>query len=250
MSQPPALATAGGPILVCAATRTEAAACRAGIAAAAAAGFEVLATGVGPRRAAAALARRLAAAGPAPALVVSAGFAGALGPGLAPLTEVTATALYRLAGDRAVPVALPPGLLHVAAGAIPCHVVSGARVLDGAVRGVGERAAADMESAALAEVAAGAGLPFAVLRLVTDAPGAPMADLGRALALALEARGLAGRAAQGGRAALVALRSPRAAATFLRETATWRRGLREAWRARARLGLPAAAPRAPAGSQR
>ena len=90
-------------ILVCAATGTEADACRRGIADAMAPGIEVLTTGVGPARATAALAERLLACGggspaPRPALIVSSGFAGALTAGLAPLAWVTASSVHRLVG--------------------------------------------------------------------------------------------------------------------------------------------------------
>jgi hypothetical protein len=231
-------------ILVCAATGTEATACRQGIADAGAAGFEVLATGVGPKRAAEALGRRLRRVGASerPTLVVSTGFAGALTAGIEPLSWVTASAVYRLEGGRAVGVALAPGLLRAAEGARACHVISAGEIASGAVPGLGVPAAADMESAALAEVAAAAGLAFMVLRLITDAPERPLARVARPLAAALAAEGLAPRAAHGLRAALDAARSPAAAVAFLRDTAAWREALRAGWRGRA-AGVAAAAAR-------
>ncbi|HET9598672.1 MAG TPA: hypothetical protein VFP65_24065, partial [Anaeromyxobacteraceae bacterium] len=155
-------------ILVCAATGTEAAACRRGIADAGAGDVEVMVTGVGPSRAATALGRRLGER--RPSLVVSSGFAGALGAGVEPLSWVTASALYRLDGERAARVVLPPGLLRVADGATPCHLVTAGRVVASAIDGVPPPVTVDMESSALAEAAAAADVPFAVLRLVTDVP--------------------------------------------------------------------------------
>jgi hypothetical protein len=228
-------------ILVCAATGTEAAACRRGIADAAAPGFEVLTTGVGPERAAEALARRLrrgAGRATSPALVVSSGFAGALSPGIEPLAWVTASEVYRLAEGRAVPVRCPSGLLRLAEGATACHVITGGEVLGRPVPGLPDPAAADMESASLAEAAAAAGVPFLVLRLVTDTPARPMASIGRSLAAVLAAPGAASRATRGAQAALEALRSPARAMAFVKESMGWGERLREGWREHARRGGP------------
>jgi nucleoside phosphorylase len=234
-------------ILVCAATRTEAAACRRGIADAGAPDIEVLTTGVGPARAAAALARRLrTGAGHAPltperrpALVVSSGFAGALTAGLAPLDWVTSSSIHRLVDGRAVELALPPGALRTAVDAIACRIVSAEHAIAHAVAGVSAPAAVDMESAALAEVAAAAGLPFLVLRLLTDTPARPLPAVGRALAATLAAAGALSRAAHCARAALDAALAPTVAAAFVRDALRWRAGLRAGWREHARRGVPA-----------
>ncbi|HEX9291481.1 MAG TPA: hypothetical protein VF904_18310 [Anaeromyxobacteraceae bacterium] len=234
-------------ILVCAATGTEAAACRRGIADAEAPGIEVLTTGVGPERAARALGRWLEArphgAGPPsdrrPALVVSAGFAGALTPDVAPMAWVTAASVHRLVGGRAVPSGLPRELLRVADGAQPCHFVSADHVVAGGVPGLAAPAAADMESAALADVAGAAGIPFAVLRLVTDTPTHPLAPVAHCLAGALAAHGVRRRAAHAARAALAAARSPAGALAFLRESMSWTDRLRAGWREHASRGVPA-----------
>jgi hypothetical protein len=218
-------------ILVCAATGAEARACRRGLADARA-DAEVLCTGVGPARAADALGRRLRR-GPTPALVVSSGFAGALTPDLPLHGWVTADALLRIAGGAATPLALPPGLLRVADAARPCCVVSGAEVLRGAPAGVGGPVAGDMESAALAEAAADAGVPFLVLRLVTDTPAAPMHPLGRIAADYLATPGRVDRARHAARAAAEALSAPLSAAGFVRASAGWCALLRDGWRARA-----------------
>lgn len=231
-------------ILVCAATGTEAAACRRGIADAGASGIEVLTTGVGPEHAAAALERWLEArAGDdgRPALIVSSGFAGAVTPGIEPLSWVTAASVHRLVEGRAAAVALPPGLLRVAEGATPCSVVSADHVRSDEVAGLAVPAAVDMESAALARVAGAAGLPFLVLRLVTDTPARPMAPLGRTIAAVLGAEGVATRAARAARVALDAARSPGQALAFAREGIRWRDLLRAGWREHARRGVPSSA---------
>ncbi len=228
-------------ILVCAATRTEAAACRRGIRDGGARGVDVLATGVGPVRAAEALQRWIeearARGQPSPALVVSSGFAGAITPGLERLAWVTASAVHRLAGANVVPAAIPLTLLRVASGASRCDVLSADAVVARTIPGLQRPAVADMESAALAEVAGGAGIPFAVLRLVTDTPANPLDALGRHLAATLSAANVAQAASRGAGAVLQAARAPGASATFLRDALGWRSALRARWCAQARDGL-------------
>jgi adenosylhomocysteine nucleosidase len=222
-------------ILVCAATRTEAACCRAGIADARAAGFEVLATGVGPERAASSLRRRL---GRGAALVVSSGFGGALTDAIPPLSWITASALDRVVDGRLVPGALGRGALRAAAGIPTCRVVTADRVAAGDLGLFAEPAAVDMESAALAEVSAAAGIPFVVLRLITDSPSRPYPEFVKGLAAVLGAGALPERAVQGARALLGAARSPVDTLAFLRNTTAWRHHLRSGWREHAARGLP------------
>ncbi len=231
-------------ILVCAATRTEAAECRRGIADAGARDIDVLTTGVGPARAADALRRRLEdrRRPGRPALVVSSGFAGAITGGLEPVEWVTASAVYGLAGGRAVRAAIRPEFLRVLAGATPCEVLSADGVVAAAVAGLGGPVAVDMESAALGEVASAAGVPFAVLRLVTDTPDHPAPPIVHAFAAALAAEAPSRRIARGARIVLEAVRAPVGTASFLRDTTTWRQRLRSGWRERARHGLHPAAP--------
>lgn len=227
-------------ILVCAATRTEAAACARGLRSAERERFEVLITGVGPARAGRTLRARLRAS--PPVLVVSSGFAGALGPELPPLAWVTATALHRLAGGVAVPVSLPPGLLRSVEGAHPCAVLTVEALIAPGELALAGPAAVDMESAALAEAAAERGVPFAVLRLVTDGPDRPLAPAARRLTNALAApvsRGLA----LGPGVALAAARTPLLTAAFLRDTGRWRAALAEGWREAARSGVRCTAVR-------
>jgi 4-hydroxy-3-methylbut-2-en-1-yl diphosphate reductase len=146
----------------------------------------VLRTGLGPRRSAAAAAR-LAAAGPRPVLVV--GVAGALSPRLRAGDLVVADEVRR---DGAAPIPVPTAAplaaalrrlgLRVHVGPLACTP----RVVDGARRAAlaaGGALAVDMESAWLAEAAAGG--PFAVVRAIVDTPAAPLVRPGT------PARGLA-----------------------------------------------------------
>jgi phosphorylase superfamily protein len=215
-------------ILVCAPTRTEARACRRGLTGAAAREVEVLRTGVGPARAAGALAARLRRA-PRPALVVSSGFAGALTGGIPLHAVVTATSLHRLRPGGASPVPLPGGALRPATGAVPCALAAVDGVVIGGAAALAAPAAADMESVALAEVAAAAGVPVAILRVVTDTPEAPFPGFVRALGEALAAPSLAARLAAAVRAAGGALREPRRAVAFARSSLAAARALRDAW---------------------
>ena len=217
-------------ILVCAATRLEAAACRDGLADAGARAA-VLRTGVGPVRAAAALAARLRA-GPLPSLVVSSGFAGALTPGIALHAVVTAAALHRIGPRGAVPVPLPAGGLRPLEGALSCQVATAAEVWGGGAPGLPSPAAVDMESAALAETAAAAGIPVAVLRVVTDTPAAPFPPFVGALGAALAAGPTLAGLAAAGRALAGAARRPAAAVAFARSSLEAARALRAAWRER------------------
>jgi len=222
-------------ILVCAATRTEAAACRAGIAEANVTGFEVLATGVGPERAAATLRRRLARGA---TLVVSSGFAGALSDALPPLSWITASALHRIVAGRVEPVSLAGGTLRIADGITACQLVTADRVRSGAASLLPGLAAVDMESAALAEISAAAGIPFLVLRLVTDTPSRPYPEFVRGIAAALGAGAPSERAVHGARALAGVALSPMDALAFLRDTSLWRARLRSGWREHAARALP------------
>ena len=220
-----------GRVVVCAATETEAAACRRGVAASGIDGVSVLRTGVGPERAARALARRLAGASPPP-LVVSAGFAGAIGGDVAVGEVVTARAVYESAPPRHRPVALPRAALRALPGARPVDVVSAGAVV---ARAAPERAPAvvDMETAALAEAAAAAGAPFAVLRVVTDTPAAPLPAVARAAGAALAARGVLRRAALAAGVMREAARAPGEALALARASRGWARALEAALRAHA-----------------
>ncbi|NMH97586.1 4-hydroxy-3-methylbut-2-enyl diphosphate reductase [Pseudonocardia acidicola] len=164
-------------------------------------GAEVVRTGLGPQRSAAAAAR--IAAGGAPRALLVAGVAGALDPRARPGDLVVADEVRRDGADPVpVPTAAPLAAalrrlgLRVHVGPVDSSPV----VVDGARRAVLAAAGAlavDMESAWLAGAAAGG--PFAVVRAVVDTPEAPLARPGTPV------RGL------------VALRALRRAAPALRD---------------------------------
>jgi hypothetical protein len=210
-------------ILVCAATRTEAAACAAGPE------VEVLRTGVGPERATAALKRRLAR-GVRPALVISSGFAGALSGPLPLHGCVTATAVLRLEAGAVLPVPLSPGTLRVVPGVARCALLSAAAVTRAAPPRLPSATAVDMESAALAEVAARAGIPFAVLRVITDTSAAPFPAFVGYLAAALASGAPGERLVAAIRAVVAGVRSPGAVLSVVRSGLASRRALAAAWR--------------------
>lgn len=142
--------------LVCAATRAELSAVQKGLAVGTLTPLhDTLLTGVGPRKARAALLERLADG--KPELIVSTGFAGAVVPRLKVGDWVTTSRFdARLAPDPA----------------IPCAVFStDDLVLDSAPDGA---EAVDMESEGLAEVAASHAIPFMVLRLISDSREKPL----------------------------------------------------------------------------
>ncbi len=159
----------GGPaarLVVLAPLRIEAAALRAGLP-----GAIVVRTGMGPRRASETA--RAAAANDAGAIAV-AGVCGALAPDLRPGDVVVATEVRHADGTVAARCSSGPLAAALRRAGIPARlgpIVS----MDHLVRS-GERAAlaatgalaVDMESAWLAEAAAGR--PFAVLRVVADTP--------------------------------------------------------------------------------
>jgi hypothetical protein len=222
-------------ILVCAATRVEATACRRGLDDAGARGVEVLRTGVGPSRAAAALSARLRHGAP-PSLVVSSGFAGALTTGVPLYAVVTAAGLYRIGPGGAVAVTLPPGALRVAPGVLPCQVATADAVELGGTPALAAPAVVDMESAALAEVAAAAGAQIEVLRVVTDTPAAPFPPFVRALGASLAAGAPGTRLGAAMAAAAGAVGRPLEAIAFARSSLAAARVLRDAWRARGGRG--------------
>jgi 4-hydroxy-3-methylbut-2-enyl diphosphate reductase len=186
----------------------------------AAADTRVLRTGMGPKRSRAA-ARRVAAT-EADAVAV-AGFCGALDPALRPGDLVVATEVRGVGGDG-ITVACPTAVLLAGAlrrAGLVVHtgpIVSSPKLVRGAER---ERLlatgaiAADMESAWLAEAAAGR--PFAVVRAVVDTPArelhSPAALVGGARDAYRSLRTAAAVLADWGRATgprNVALASPRA----------------------------------------
>jgi adenosylhomocysteine nucleosidase len=140
----------------------------------ASAGFVATATGDGPRRAASGAARFLERH--RPSAVIGAGLAGALTPGLRVGDLVASRRVRGEVGDAATP---DPRLLERAlaggrakAGTLVTVdrpvVSAAAKAALAAAAGSGENLAVDMESAAWAREAAARGIPYIVLRVISD----------------------------------------------------------------------------------
>jgi nucleoside phosphorylase len=216
-------------ILVCAATRAEHDACGRGIRSSAHDGYEMLLTGVGPVHAARTLAERLAH-GPRPDLVVSAGFAGALGTTLALGSWVTAIRVHEWSGTTRVPVEVElvegPADLH------RCDVLSSSGLVSSDVT-VDEAYAplvVDMESASLARESSRRGLPFSVLRLISDTPSHPLPSFLSPFASAMAATTTSSRIAHAARGLRSAFSRPRDVLHLLQDAPTWLRELEVGWR--------------------
>jgi hypothetical protein len=217
-------------ILVCAATQPERDACNRGLLASGRPAHEMLMTGVGPVRAARSLARRLAG-GLMPELIVSSGFAGALSRSLRLSSWISGACIGEFDGVTCRPVeglALaegPPGL-------VPCDVWSSSVALLGCAVDVSSPrpVAVDMESAALARVAASRGVPFAVVRMISDTPAHPLPELLSPLAAALSSTSARARLTFAGRALRSAIVSPLQTLRLVREGRAWLRELEDGWR--------------------
>jgi hypothetical protein len=157
-------------IILCAATGVEAKACRKGIGRAP---FEVLQTGMGFERAAAALSARLRV-GPRPRLVISTGFAGVRQSGIALGTWILGSGVQkpgetkRVLESEALALALEKAGLRWSL--LDYETVGEAEVVESGSAAT----AVDMESSALAQVAAEAGVGFQILRLTSDTPEHPL----------------------------------------------------------------------------
>jgi nucleoside phosphorylase len=232
-------------VLVCAATRAEHDACARGIRAAARGGYEVLLTGVGPLRAARSLAERLSR-DVLPDLVVSSGFAGALGSTLALSSWITAMRIGEWNGTARIPVE-DVELVEGPAELPRCDVVSSSTLVsasvttlcltsDGVTTAGGTDVdgspplVVDMESAALAREASRHGVPFSVIRLISDTPQHPLPPFLSPFAASMAATSLTTRMALVTRAARSALMHPRNVVQLLRDGPTWLHRLEEGWR--------------------
>ncbi len=138
------------------------------------AGVVAASTGDGPRNAARAAAELCARH--KPALVVGAGVAGGLTPDLSIGDLVVAERVLDAAGQTPPPdaaltdrAAVRPGARRGALLSVDHPVVAAAEKAALAARVGSSTAAVDMESAAWARAAAAAGIPFVILRAVSDA---------------------------------------------------------------------------------
>jgi hypothetical protein len=222
-------------VLVCAATRTERDACKRGIDTfvhSTSASHEVLCTGVGPSRTARSLADRLAR-GPLPDLVISSGFAGALGPELAISSWISGVSVDEWTGGHRTPV---DGVKIVLGPAdfVRCDVLSSNELVtdlggDALACKDGRPLVVDMESAALARETSDKGVPFAVLRLISDTPAHPLPSFMAQVTAALAAGSATSRITHGARGLGGLVRNPRGALRLATEGPAWLRQLEAGW---------------------
>lgn len=235
-----------GLVVICAATATEANACRAGVAAHP--DFEVLSVGVGPENAMRSLSQRLER-GPWPAIIVSSGFAGAITRDIPRTSWVSAERLFLEASDGAVTEVerpLLPGIPDVRSVALlssPKLFRQSMLQRKGVPASVSPESvsidAIDMESAALAVVAARFGIKFAVLRLITDAPGAELPVFVGELAEAMATREFKQRLIKSVSALIGGMREPIRSLEFARQGLAWRGLLKVGWKRYAEFfGVP------------
>ncbi len=216
-----------GPVLVCAATGIEARACRAGARQAKSDAVEVLQTGMGVVAAADALRRRLSAS-PRPRWLISSGFAGSRDESVGLGTWLFASSLMH--GSLDVPVS---GLLDGALMKVPLPARSAAFVTVDLVHGPEDEAqagvAVDMESAALGSLAYDAGIPFDVLRVVSDTVVEPVPKALALFSAAVLEKEAAVRRRALTRSLSVAAQSPKALVDFVLRTVFLPRVLADGW---------------------
>lgn len=190
----------------------------------------MLLTGVGPRRAARSLEMRLAR-GRRPDLVISSGFAGALSPTLMLSSWISGARIGEWNGARAVPVegvALakgPPGVVR-------CEVRSSSELALGGTMTLADAAdpvVVDMESAALAQVAARWEIAFAIVRLISDTPAHPLPAFSAPFASALAATEAGERLSLAGRGLVGAMIDPRGVIRLVRQSLACLRELEDGW---------------------
>ncbi len=163
-------------ILVCAATSVEARACRKGVdQARASARYEILQTGMGLEKARAALENRLLDSGrPRVSLVISTGFAGSWTRSLSAGAWISGASIESHLAEQRFDLGL--GLNSFSASL--ARVISISQACSEGEAGVFVDSdlpiAVDLESSSLAEVCRDRGIPFQILRLISDSPDAPL----------------------------------------------------------------------------
>lgn len=232
-----------GRVLICAATRIEARACRSGIENAHAADrFEVLQTGIGLRAAEAALRRHVDGRGSVKAkAIVSSGFAGAKSSSIELGTWVVASAVTR-AGAAELPTA---GRVAELLARAPLRWSQARCLSREAVSHAGEALpdggalqVVDMESFALAQIAHELQIPFDVLRLISDTPAQPIPEAVGTFTAVATAEGTAERARRLWSGSLQALASPSAMVGFVTRSISLPTQLAQGWEVLARAWNP------------
>jgi hypothetical protein len=227
-------------IWLCAATGVEAGCLRRALRLAEGTGIEVLPTGIGADRARAALRARLDREPTSrPSLIVSAGFAGTRRTGIALGTWVLGQSVESGGSRRALSGGRLPQAL--ARSGLQWIRESFETIGEVAVMAAGEGdgpAAVDMESAALAEVAAASGIEFQILRMISDNPQDPLPRAVASWGSIASAGGAKAGWRLGWRGAREALADPIRLGVFLARSGRLTRWLTEGWVAIVR-SLPA-----------
>jgi hypothetical protein len=230
-------------IIICAATAAEVAACKKGIEAAGSVSksFEILHTGMGMKAARTRLAERLAALEvirETPKLIISSGFAGVWRGSLEIGAWVSANEFwkeeradgvinfYRIDHEpvwksKGVDTFCPIVSVDVIQKlpSLPAELSTGSLCVD-------------METAGLAEVAKEKGIPFGVLRMITDTPEQPLPEFVSVFAQAIHSPELGDKAKLSGRGLQQVFSDPLSVARFLKSGKKWSDWLARGWQER------------------
>jgi len=231
-------------IIICAATAAEVSACKKGIEAAGSVSksFEILHTGMGMKAARTRLAERLAALEvirETPKLIISSGFAGVWrgsleigawvganefwkeerADGVINFSRVDHASVWKPKGvDTFCPIVSVDVIQKLPT--LPTAISTGSLCVD-------------METAGLAEVAKEKGIPFGVLRMITDTPEQPLPEFVSAFAQAIHSPELGDKAKLSGRGLQQVVSDPLSVARFLRNGKKWSDWLARGWQERA-----------------
>ena len=228
-------------IWICAATGTEAAACRRAFATHEQ--FEVVQTGVGLERASRTLREKIKT-DKKPSWIISTGFAGALDPGLLPMSWITTQKIFLAENTREVRVLqsqIPQGLT---ADVLKCGLISSPEltIQDGSSAAAYRKILArqypqirvplvvDMESAALADFAEENEIAFAVVRMITDSPEKPLPQFVSTVASAMAASSKRKKVRLFARGAKEIATNLGSATRLARMGLQWSKNFEEGWR--------------------
>lgn len=216
-------------VLVCAATRTEADAARAGIKLAGLESkFETLPVGIGPEKAAESLKRRLDA-GSHPSLIVSTGFAGSWSEELDIGAWIGAPVISNELGDHVPTQNVPTGATRVSLCSVSEIFSEPLQALVQPLKVQGLPVAVDMESFAIVQVAQNHAIDASVLRYITDSPAHPLPAFVRHFTDAVVRKDVLQRTLSiyaGGRSLMG---HPASLGKFLKASLGWRSELIKGW---------------------
>jgi hypothetical protein len=231
-------------IMICAATGAEASACKKGIEAAGAISksFEVLHTGMGMKAARTRLAERLAAlevVRQTPKLIISSGFAGVWRGSLEIGAWVGASEFWKEERDGSAatfskvghPSVWTPEGVDTLCPIVSVDVIQKLPSLPEAIS-TGSLCV-DMETAGLAQVAREKGIPFGVLRMITDTSEQPLPEFVSIFAQAIHSPELGDKVKLSGKGLQQVVADPLSVARFLKSGKKWSDWLARGWQERA-----------------